>query len=875
MQQRVLLGLGMVALLLLGLSDASRPASATPGGPCDSRGGEPNPSEASSREARPVGQTLGSTAADEFFAPAVPWVLVENQGQVSGPARFASLFGPPLWLTDAGFVLRVEPRSTQARTPGSRGWPDRQSSANQIGSHVFLTFEGAESGVLPRGIDRASTEANYFRGNDPERWLTHVPTWKRVRYAGIYPGIDLEVHGDSGGPEYDLVIAPGASPEQVVVCVEGANGLIIERNGTLRIETAGGTVTQTPPHTWEMLPHGMRREIACVFRRIDEKRYGFSAPGRDPARPLVIDPALTWATLVGGTGPEIAHDCAVDPTGAVMFCGQTGSPTTFPVTPGAFDTEANPNSEAYVAKLAPDGEGLEFATFLGGSGFDEQAYAVDHASDGALVIMGGVLSGDFPTTPQAFDPTHNGGADIYVTSLSSDGSSLLWSTFLGGTDHDGSWAMELDALDRPCLIGATDSLDFPLSSNAFDTVHSGNSETFIARMGSSGDALDFSSYFGNGGISWADICVTSEGTAFACGTAGSSADLPVTQGAFDATSNGFNEGFVAGFDLGAGTITACSWLGASLDDSATAIATRPTGEVVVVGQTDSFNFPMPPGGFQPFKLGEDAFLVAFPPNLSTLLYGTFVGGGGSETGNVLAIDASGRLYVAGLTNSTSLFPLTPDAFDEQLGGSSDSFLVRLSPDASTELYGTLLGGSTGNGIEGSHNLAVTDDGTAFLVGRTASTNFPVTPGAFDTVKDGFWDVYVAKFDFSPWSDLGQGLAGSGGLVPHLHGTGSLQPGSAGALLLADAKPLSTAWLIVGLQALDAPFKGGQLVPFPTLLVGFPTDASGSFTVPWTSWPSGLPAGTSIYFQVWLSDPAGAAGWASSNGLWALAPVPAP
>ena len=871
MQQRVLLGLGMVGLVLLGLRGASRPASACPGGSREPRQAESNPTVACWREARPPDPVASGQAAYEVSS--LPWLLVENSGQFDESARFASLFGPPVWLTEAGFRLRVDRVSTQPRSPAVRERPGRQSSAGRIGTHIFLTFEGAEAGVGPRGIERAITKANYFRGNDPERWVTGVPTWKRIRYDGLYTGVDLEVHGENGGPEYDLIIHPGANPDQIVVRVEGAVGLTLESDGSLRIDTSGDAVRQPAPRTWELLRDGTRRDVACAFRLLDARRYGFTVMHRDPSLPLVIDPALAWATLVGGDGPEIAHDCAIDPGGAIVFCGQTGSPTTFPVTPGAFDTEANPNSEAYVAKLAPNGASLEFATFLGGSGFDEFAESVTLADDLSIMTTGGVLSADFPVTARAFDSSYNGGGDIFVTRLSADGATLLWSTFLGGSGADGFHRMKLDTLDRPCLIGGTYSLDFPLSANAFDTTHAASNEMFIARLNADGSVLEFSSYFGEGG-SLEKLAVAPNGSVYACGqTLG--APVPTTPAAFDSTHNGFQDAFIVGFDLDVGAITACTWLGGALDERPTSIAVSPAGEIVVVGQTDSFNFPMPPGGFQPFKMAEDAFLVAFPPDLSTLLYGTFVGGGGSETGNVLAIDASGRLYVAGLTNSTSLFPLTPDAFDEQLGGSSDSFLVRLSPDASTELYGTLLGGSTGNGIEGSHNLAVTDDGTAFLVGRTASTNFPVTPGAFDTVKNGFWDVYVAKFDFSPWSDLGQGLAGSGGLVPHLLGTGSLQPGSAGALQLANAKPLSTAWFIVGLQSLDAPFKGGQLVPFPTLLVGFPTDASGSFTVPWTAWPSGLPAGTSIYFQVWLSDPAGAAGWASSNGLWALAPVPDP
>jgi hypothetical protein len=301
------------------------------------------------------------------------------------------------------------------------------------------------------------------------------------------------------------------------------------------------------------------------------------------------------------------------------------------------------------------------------------------------------------------------------------------------------------------------------------------------------------------------------------------------------------------------------------------------GQVHACGYTSSFTFPTTPGCLDTFFNGDDdCWVTKLASDGASLVFSTYLGGSDYEDAQDIALDGQGRCYVVSNTSSSN-FPLTPDAVDPILNppGGSDIHMAKLSADGSTLLHGTFVGGSVPTDIEVAFGIAVDSQGSAYMTGYTLETNFPTTPGAFDTHLDGSNGLFVIKLDLSPWSDDGPGLAGTGALVPALSGNGTLQPLSPGALQLVNAKPLSPCWLIVGASKLAAPFKGGTFVPSPLLVVPLATNAQGSLTLSWSAWPSGLPAGAKLWFQVWVADPGGPAGYAASNGLRAVMPVVAP
>jgi hypothetical protein len=340
------------------------------------------------------------------------------------------------------------------------------------------------------------------------------------------------------------------------------------------------------------------------------------------------------------------------------------------------------------------------------------------------------------------------------------------------------------------------------------------------------------------------------------------------------TENGFADAFVAKVDMDVGAIVYCSWLGGLNNDQALCVASDAEGRAVVAGTTDSFNFPKTSGAFdKTFNGDADAFIVGMTPDGGGMAFGTFLGGSGFDRAWGVRVNPLGQLYVTGEGASTN-FPVTPDAF-KPIAGNGDAFLSVLSPDASKLVYSTYYGGGPPGAIgefTQPFGLGLDPAGSAYVTGYVTTDSFPATPGAFDTTLSGGTDAYVIAFDMEPWVDLGHGLAGTGGAAPSLAGIGTLQPGSVGQLALTGAPASALAWLVVGLQEVDVPLKGGTLVPVPLLLEPLATQPDGSATVDWSAWPTGIPVGTAAWFQVWAKDVGGPKGYAASNALGALAPV---
>ncbi|HZM00551.1 MAG TPA: hypothetical protein VFD43_09905 [Planctomycetota bacterium] len=792
-----------------------------------------------------------------------PALFAENRGQVDGSARFVSLFGAPLWITDDGLRLELVPRPRKAASRSEQA-DDWQDTTPVLGARVFLTFEGAEPSARVVGVEPAPTLAHYFLGNDPERWVTRVPTWGRVRCQGMYPGIDVDVHGTHGRPEYDLRVAPGADLGTVTVRVDGAERLSLESGGTLRIDTAAGPLRQPPPVTWECDPSGARAPLPCRYVLLDSQRYGFEAPRRDASRWLVVDPVLAYATYLGGGDVDNVRDIAVDASGAAVVVGETASPADFPVTPGAFMTTVGDNLNGYIAKLAPSGASLEFATYLGSWPLAGDAVnCVALAANGDLCVAG-VAGPNFPTTPNAFDTSPNGQGDMFIARFTPDGSSLLYSTFLGGSSgSDSPDEIALDAQERVCLVGGA-SADFPMTPNAYQSIKGTSSGVFV-RLSSDASSLEYGSFL-DGASTVLGMALDSEGRIHCVGVG--SSILPVTPGALD-TTKVFGEGFVVTMDCDAGTLDYASFLGGNLNDIAIGIAVDANGSRYVVGETESLDFPHTSGAFDPLLNGNyDAFAVKLSPDGSTLEWGTYFGGIGPDRGVDIDILPDGTVGFVGHAGSSN-FPVTPDAYDSVFNSQYALFIARLSVDGSTLLYSSMFGGNQGDVVNPS--LTLDAAGAIYVGGGLGDTQFPVTPGAFATAISRQVDGYVLKLALEPWVDLGHALAGMGGIAPHLAPMGTLEPGTNGALLLSGAAPASLAYLIVGLDTLDAPFKGGTLVPAPLLVMPFFTQADGHLSLCWASWPPSVPSGAEIDFQFWVIDAGGPAGFSASNAIQAVTP----
>ena len=316
-----------------------------------------------------------------------------------------------------------------------------------------------------------------------------------------------------------------------------------------------------------------------------------------------------------------------------------------------------------MVKLNPAGSGLAYSTFLGGNDYDAGlAIAVDGA--GNAYVTGWTYSGNFPTTPGAFDPSHNAYTDAFVVKLNPAGSELAYATFLGGGSMEDGNAIAVDGAGSAYVTGSTGSSDFPTTPGAFDPSLNIHGDAFVVKLNPAGSGLAYATFLGG---------------------------------------NDADQGY--------------------------GIAVDGAGSAYVTGFTNSGDFPTTPGAFDPsHNAYTDAFVVKLNPAGSGLAYATFLGGGSGDEGHAIAVDGAGSAHVTGRTDSSN-FPITLGAFDTSHNGNLDAFVIKLNPTGSELAYGTFLGGSDS---DYGYGIVVDGAGSAYVTGYTFSSNFPTTPGAFDT-----------------------------------------------------------------------------------------------------------------------------------------------
>ncbi|MEW6743914.1 MAG: hypothetical protein AB1486_14270 [Planctomycetota bacterium] len=794
----------------------------------------------------------------------MPLAFIENRGQLDERVEFSVRQGAlQAYFTKQAFVVQLAAHGPLAESP--------DVSQTRAGANVFMTFEGASPDVVIEGCDPLLSRFNYFVGNDPAQWRTNLPSYRSIRYCGLYPGVDMVVRDHEGRLEYDLILAPGADLRDIVVRCEGVESLRVADHGALILETAAGAIEQPKPCTFEIGPSGDLQEVECTYRLRGDDRFGFDAPGHECAMPLVIDPGLVYGTFLGGSGLDDAFAIAVDDSGAAVIAGSTWS-SDFPTTPEAYDRSYGGGaccSDGFVAKLSADGSSLVFGTFLGGStAKTDICGAIDVDASGAIVVAGSTESADFPTTPGAYDTSFNGGIDAFVAKLSADGSSLIYATFLGGSGTDGSGDVALDD-SGVAVFGGTGSADFPTTPGAYDGSYNGRLDGFVARLSADGTSLVYGTFLGGSEMDecW-DMALDTSGAALLTGDTYSS-DFPSTSGAYDTSYNGFGDVFVAKLSGDGTRLLYGTFLGGRDGDHGRGIAVDASGAAVVAGATGSVDFPTTPGAYDNSNDG-DAFVVKLSEDGSQLIYGTFLGGSSAEEIEAIASDASG-VTVMGVTNSTD-FPTTPDGYDTSFDAEFDLFVARMSADGSALLYGTFLGGS---GLDSGRALALDAAGAALLTGCTDSPDFPTSSGAYDrSINAGSVDAFVAKLDFlalhceaeAVWSNYGPGWPGRHG-VPSLFLNRDPALCLVLSLTIGNSLGMKTSgFLFIGVSPQDAATPwGGRLLVEPQWVFSLALPRVG-LTI-----ESGLPCdasfcGLRLYLQVLELDSSASHGVSFTPGL---------
>ena len=683
-----------------------------------------------------------------------------NQGQAHKDVRFLAR-GPgySLYLTGGEAVLVLARPDPQAKLDGRRTPGRRAAPAQTLPVTVKMGLVGAAPAPLVGGLEELPGKANYFIGNDPGKWRTNVPTYAKVRYREVYPGIDLVYYGNQRQLEYDFVVAPGADPKKIVLGFKGADKIEIDANGDLVLHAAGGTIRQHKPIIYQEID-GVRHEISGSYVRRGANRVGFKVAAYDASHPLVIDPVLSYSTYLGGSGGDGASKIAVDMDGNAYVTGGTNSGN-FPTTSGAYHSAIASGNDVFVTKIDPSGSRLVYSTYLGGIG-NESGNGIAVDALGNAYVAGGTNSLNFPTTSGAVQPIASGSVDAFVAKLNPTGSGLIYSTYLGGDKYDDASGISVDADGSAYVSGQTDSINFPTTPGAFQTTFGGGfdglcgcvgSDAFVVKLDPTGTALAYSTYLGGTGRDYGfAIAVDGGGNAYVTG--GTTGDFPVTLGAFQTTAGG---AFVAKLNPTGSSLVYSTYLGTGNADNENGrgIAVDADGNAYVAGYTASNFFPTTPGAYQPIKPAfarddrYDVFVTKLNFIGSALVYSTYLGGSGNDIGMGIAIDSLGNAHVTGYSYSSN-FPTTPDAVQPDFVGAfdpsrgidlPDAFVTTLNFTGSVLVYSTYLGGSSDDFGQG---IAVDSLRNIYVTGGTASADFPTTPGALQPVFGGGSDAFVAK-----------------------------------------------------------------------------------------------------------------------------------
>lgn len=645
-----------------------------------------------------------------------------NAGQTDKSVKFLSRNpGYTLFLTADEAVLSL-PQN------------DRQTSS----AILRMRLVGASEKPRITGQGELAGKSNYFTGTDRSAWKSDVPQFSRVRYEGVYPGIDQIYYGNGKQIEYDFAVAAGADYGQIGVVFEGADDLKISETGDLLLSIGGGEMRQQKPVVYQEID-GERREIAASYSirnpssEVRDRLVGFKIGEYDRSRPLIIDPVLVYSTYLGGTGFDQGYAIAVDASGNTYVTGRTGT-ANFPTTTGAFDTSLNGSNDAFVTKINAAGNALIYSTYIGGA--IGNGIAVDPS--GSAYVTGEAGTPNFPITAGAFQ-TSPFGFDAFILKLDPSGSSLIYSSRFGGDFDDFGRDIAVDPSGSAYITGwtvcRTQTCTFPVV-NAFQPGYGGgNNDAFVTKMNPAGTALVYSTYLGGGQIlnatdDWGDgIAVDSAGSAYVTGYT-YSPDFPVTAGAYDTERCGL-DAFVTKFTADGRSVLYSTFVGGCGREQGLGLAVDGAGSAYITGSTESPDFPTTPGAFQ--RTGSfDAFVTKLSPNGSALVYSTYVGGADVDRSWSIAVDIAGNAYIAGDTKSTN-FPVRDAVQPNYGGGLLDGFASKLNPAGTALVYSTYLGG---NSFDEGRGIAVARNGTAYITGDTSATNFPVTAGAFQTQNAG-------------------------------------------------------------------------------------------------------------------------------------------
>ena len=693
--------------------------------------------------------------------------FIQNKGQVKNDSVefFANIFTGHIYVQNDGLtynIIEKEERGEKIENEEDQLFREKPSSRRQKG-YVFNEKFVTTNDLTIKGEDRSNAKMSFF-GKDKEN-NGDVPSYNKLSYDDVWSNIDVELAATGGNVEKIFYVNPNGNSKDIKMQIEGADDLYVSEDGRLILETVSGEIAMTAPIAFQNDKDGKKQKVQVSYEILGDGKYGFNVGEYDEERTLIIDPLLAGTAFGSGDYMEV-NAITTDVSGNIYAVGYAYFPW-FPTTVGAYDTDFTDWS-GYISKFNSDMTSLLASTFLGDTSEIFDIY-IDE-SNGNVVVTGVDYDGNHPTTAGAYDTTIDLDNNGFISILDSSLSSLLYSTFIGGTSHEYVHSVEKDSSGNIFVTGTTYSANFPSTAGAYQITHGGGTrDAFVSKFNSDLSSLLASTFLGGASSDQAySLAFDSSDDVFIVGVGPS---FPTTAGAYSTTICASGDTYVAKFSNDLSTLTAATYICGSGDEDPYEILIDASENVVIGGSTSSSgtDYPTTTGAYDETHNGNYDFYISILDNtLSSLVASTFLGGPetewyamGHDVYHNMAIDSAGNIFFSGI--SCFNYPTTTGAFrettlSEEVGHyawcSFEPVVSKLSADLSQLEASTFFGGTeyaqgAALAVDASDNIIL--GGTAYDAEYYYYYDediyyFPVSPDAYSDNFYSEYSGYLTKLD---------------------------------------------------------------------------------------------------------------------------------
>lgn len=646
-------------------------------------------------------------------------------------------------------------------------------------------FIGAQTQNNWQGEGQSAYPRSYFLGDDPDKWQSNLGSYPQSRLEDFRPGMDLLFYEQNELLKYDIQLDADAHPKDLKMVYHGLKSIEI-RQGKLHLHTAFGDVIESIPYSYQVIK-GERRPVKVRYE-LNGDTVSFKVRGYKEGYPLVIDPALEFATFSGSADLNFGNSAAYGENGTIYGAGVNFG-SNYPVTNGVFQSQFAGDSifnvDVTVSKFSANGSQLLYATYLGGKDI-EVVHSIISDDQGNLILLGNTGSSDFPVSQDAYQDLYGGGtfqssfgfndynngSDIFIAKISSDGAALLGSTYWGGSLNDGfnkdiyqnygdhyRGEVELAPDGKILVINSTFSMDMPLAGANSNDRNQNSQDAVIGLFSPDLKNLVWGRYFGGLGAETGYSVQSTSDRVYICGTT-TGTDLPTTTGSFATLPLGEDDGYVASFDINTGNLLHGTRFGTNKNDQVFMLDLDYTGDVYITGSSLG-SLTITPGTYS--SLGSRQFIAKLDSNLTQVKWQTLVGSGQNKQDLVpsaFMVDRCLNIYLSGWNGASNVIgfpgtqmgntnglPTTNDAYQSSTDGSDFYFMI-LGYDANQLLYASYLGGQDNEHVDGGTSR-FSKDGTVYqaVCSNCNNLSFPTTPGAYSP-NAGTTGCNMAVFKFS-------------------------------------------------------------------------------------------------------------------------------